>query len=429
MRILIVTPHYFGHAHPGNNLPTISSYIEPLGRIAAFSEMISALYMHHGPRRHTLEGAPVPGDSGERVIDIVVLAIKGQELLDDLGLAPGTFEVEYVTCEAPWIGMQSQRVMRDRLGQYDFYCYLEDDLIIHDPAFFEKLAWFEASFGPQALLMPVRYEVPAMGTPAKVVVDPVLPESYLEPFRRPGQRETIEAPWHGRPQTFALPPNPHAASHFLSARQMELWVQHPTFDDRVDSWAGPLESAATFSVGRVFDIYKPAAPDPFFLELHHYGTRYAPQAAPPGIRYGESPLLAIAQNAMRALLPDNTAERPEVDESFSRLAARWLAQGTAVESRASLEGAQRLLGERDQQIATLTAQLSQLTQAEAEQTAALRAQASQATEAQSEQTAALTAQLRQLRDAQAAQRKRERSLRWLAGTAASEIARRLGKRR
>ena len=44
MRILVVFAHYFGPSHPENNLPAISSYIEPLGRLAALNEAIVALH-------------------------------------------------------------------------------------------------------------------------------------------------------------------------------------------------------------------------------------------------------------------------------------------------------------------------------------------------------------------------------------------------
>jgi hypothetical protein len=345
MRVLVVIPHYFGPSHPDNNLPAIGSYIEPLGRIAALNELIVGLHRHFGPRRHVFDGTSIAAEAEmpERVLDIVVLATRGNELLAELGLAPGTFETEYVECKPPYIAFHAQRVLRERLGRYDFYCFMEDDLVIHDPAFFDKLTWFQQSFGPKTLLMPVRYELPATGIPAKVVVDAELADGLYEPFRRPGQHQELEGVWNGRAQVFRLPTNPHSGSFFLTREQMEYWVKHPMFDDRNETWMGPIESAGTLSVGRVFDIYKPLRPDPFFLELHHFGTRYASKSPPDGRRYGEPPLLAIAQNALRAVLalrrdlPDTEELPGNIDPSFSHLIKRWLAQGTAVELRARLD--------------------------------------------------------------------------------------------
>ncbi len=345
MRILVVVPHYFGPSHPENNLPEIGSYIEPLGRIAALNEMIVALHGNFGPNRYTFEGKAISADdtAPSRCVDIVIMTMRDRNILPHLGLAPATFEIEYVDGKPPWISFHAQSLLRDRLGSYDFYCCIEDDLIIHDPAFFKKLTWFQRTFGPRALLAPTRFELPSTGTPAKVINDMDLPERMITSFRRPNQPREIEGVWNGRSQIFHLPSNPHAGSFFLTQEQMAYWVKQPSFDDRDTSFAGPMESALTLSVGKVFDIYKSARPDPFFLEIHHFGVRYAAQATPPGLRRGEPPLLAIAQNALRAAIDVNREETSaaaangRTDSSFVRLVEQWVAQGTAVEHRARID--------------------------------------------------------------------------------------------
>jgi hypothetical protein len=353
MRILVTIPHYFGPSHPENNLPAIGSYIEPLVRVAALSETIVALHRHFGPNRHMGDASAIDVDSAspERKVDIVILALRGHELTAELGLDAGVIETRYVDCKPPWIAFEAQRVFQERLGQYDFYCLMEDDLVIHDPAFFDKLSWFQQNFGPQSLLMPVRCEIPATGTPAKVVIDFDLEGWGYRPFRRAGQRQEIEGIWNGQRQSFCLPKNPHAGSFFLTAEQMDYWVKQPTYGDADVSWMGPIESAGTFSVGRVFDLYKPLRPDPFFLEVEHFGVRYAAKFPPGGRRYGEPPLLGIAQNAIRAALDpgkiQDIADQDIADNeggmagpSVSRLFRHWLSQGTAVELRAQMDALQ-----------------------------------------------------------------------------------------
>jgi len=54
------------------------------------------------------------------------------------------------------------------------------------------------------------------------------------------------------------------------------------------------------SIGRAFDVYQPAAPDPLFLSIEHWGTRYARAFAPPGVTYGDTPLLEIAHKALQS---------------------------------------------------------------------------------------------------------------------------------
>lgn len=349
MRILVVIPHYFGPSHPRYNQAELGSYIEPLGRIAALSELIVGLRRHFGPRRYGSNGRPVLAEMElpEPRLDIVISTIRGHGVLDELGFAPGTFEVEYVKCEPPWLGFHCHRSLRERFGDHDFYCYMEDDLNIHDPAFFDKLTWFQQNFGHRTLLQPVRYEMPTTGSSVKCIIDPELPESAYAPFRRAGQQRELEGVWNGHHQVFSLPSNPHAASFFLTKEQMDYWIQQPIFDDADNSWVGPLESAATFSIGRVFDIYKPLRPDPFFLEVHHFGSRYACHFLPGGGQYGEPPLLAIAQNAVRvAMYPSRELSGGGNlfgnDTSFSELVRHCLEQGTAAESRGRLH---RLEGE------------------------------------------------------------------------------------
>jgi hypothetical protein len=358
LRILVVIPHYFGPSDPANNLPEYASNIEPIGRIAALNEMIVALLGHFGRDRYTFTGEAIAADGGAppRQVDIVIMTMRDRNILAQLGLAPGTFNIEYVDGKAPWIPLHAQSLLRDRLGSYDFYCYMEDDLIIRDPAFFEKLLWFQRTFGPKTLLAPVRFELASTGTPAKVIIDPELPEDLTARFRRPGQKHEIAGIWNGRSQTFQLANNPHAGCFFLTQQQMAYWVEQPSFDDHDASWIGPMESAGTLSIGKVFDIYKPVRPDPFFLEVQHFGARYAAQFVPPGSRRGEPPLLAIAQNALRAAIEPGGKEviaagaDGSTDGSFARFVEQWLAQGTAVEHRAQIDTL-RL------QVATLTAEL------------------------------------------------------------------------
>lgn len=332
MRLFVVIPHYFGSGDAANSSPLSSSYLDPLSRIAALNDAIVSLHRNFGPYRNTIEGTELqpPGGAELNVIDIVILAMRDRHVLPHLGLDSGTYSVEYVEGAPTQIPFHAQRLMRDRLGQYDFYCVIEHDIAIHDPAFFEKLAWFQSSFGLRALLAPTRVETASTGTPGKVIVDPVLHPNSTAPFRREGQRPELRGVWNGRDHRFELPSNPHASCFFLTQAQLSYWVAQPTFDDGDDSWVGPIESAVTLGVGKAFDIYKCVSPDPFFLEVHHFGTLFASVNPPKGRRYGEPPLLAIAQNAMRV------AHNRGQDGLLPPDMALWLSEGTMAEQVAQI---------------------------------------------------------------------------------------------
>jgi hypothetical protein len=362
MRILVVVPHYFGPSRPEYSSQALGSCIEPIGRIAGLNEMIVALHGHFGPNRYTFEGNAIAADdvAPARRVDIIIVTQRDRNILAQLGLAPGTFETVYVEGNPTQIPFHAQPLLRDRLGSYDFYCSMEDDLIIHDHEFFEKLLWFQRTFGPKALLAPVRFELASTGTPAKVIIDPELPKNWSDVFRRQNQMGRLEGVCRERSQTFHLPSNPHAGCFFLTQEQMAYWIEQPSFNDCDVSWVGPLESAATLSVGKVFDIYKSVQPDPFFLSIQHFGARYAAQYPPTGIRRGEPPLLAIAQNALRAAVGrapediDAAVANKLSNEPFAHLVERWIAQGTAIEHQGQLDAMVRKLDAQRLQIEALT---------------------------------------------------------------------------
>ncbi|MFD2182919.1 hypothetical protein [Rhodoplanes azumiensis] len=299
MRILVVTHHFFEPAEdPAATF--FASRIDPVARIAAVNAMLVAFHRHFGPRRHAENAAAgFPGDSGERVLDIVVLQVPGKGIMEHVGIDPSTYTLEEWDGPPMQLGFETQRVIRERLGQYDFYAVVEDDMLVHDPLFFDKLAWFEREFGPERLLLPLRYEMAQSGTPALVAAWPVIPVDSLYAFgmRRASAPERLAGRFHGREQGFAPPRNPHVGGFFVSDAQLRRWVDTPWFYDRDASFAGPLESAMTLALCRAFDVYQPAAPDPFFLSIEHFGTRYARGFAPPGVTYGDPPLLSLARRA------------------------------------------------------------------------------------------------------------------------------------
>lgn len=334
MRMLVVIPHYFGSADPANSTPLSASYKEPLSRIAALSETITSLHRNFGPYRSTRDGIEISPAAGCRanVLDILIVTMRGCNILAELGIDPGIYSVEYVEGPPTQIPFHAQRLLRERLGHYDFFCAIEHDIAIHDPDFFAKLMWFQGNFGLTSLLAPTRVETAATGTPGKVIIDRDHPENPSSPFRRPGQRQELQASWNGQLRKFRLATNPHAACYFLTQEQLAYWVEQPSFDDRDASWVGPVESAMTLGAGKVFDIYKAYWPDPFFLEVHHFGVAFAARNPPQGRRYGETPLLAIAESALRAALnnPKNGSDLAgSGGGALSQIVQAAYAEGTA----------------------------------------------------------------------------------------------------
>ena len=87
---------------------------------------------------------PAMANEASRVeLDIVVCTTRGQHVLDSVMIPPSLYQHRATEAEPLLLGYECHAVLREHLGQYDFYGYLEDDLILLDPAFFAKLAWFQ----------------------------------------------------------------------------------------------------------------------------------------------------------------------------------------------------------------------------------------------------------------------------------------------
>jgi hypothetical protein len=215
-------------------------------------------------------------------IDVAVCTTRGRHLLADLPLARELFTELETDCDDPmYLGFECHALLKERLGRYDWYCYLEDDIAVLDALFFRKLEWFNKLAGDEAVLQPNRNEMAADGRWHKLYIDGTLARrEWSERWQDTSDRTWIEAEALGAPVRFQRVNNPHSGCFFLNARQMATWARKPDFLVREPSFApGPLETAATYGVMRHFRVYKPARENAAFLEVRHLDNRYlGPQA-------------------------------------------------------------------------------------------------------------------------------------------------------
>lgn len=168
------------------------------------------------------------------------------------------------------VGFECHKVMREKMGLYDVYCYLEDDLVVHDPDMFEKVLWFAKTFGTESALGAHRYEIEG----GKLYVDGDIPIAWTIETQDVTDVSTLHATIFNRQITFARPTNPHSGCFFLSSAQLNHWANQPYFLDGDTRFVGPLESAATLGVMRAFRLYKPAPEDASFFEIEHMDTKW-----------------------------------------------------------------------------------------------------------------------------------------------------------
>ena len=173
------------------------------------------------------------------------------------------------------LGFEAHRVLQEHLDQdYDYFCYLEDDLIINDASFFQKLSSFTSFLGDKFLVLPQRYEIShSIHQVEKFFIDgPIEPTFIQDYYTYPGPVHLLQ---YG-PLAIALesPSNPHAGCFFLSHNQLTTWVEKDYWLDRDDSFISPLESSATLGISKTFEILKPSFDYASWFELQHYGNSF-----------------------------------------------------------------------------------------------------------------------------------------------------------
>jgi hypothetical protein len=284
MRVLVAIPHYHNPDLQSGYGSTTDSADE---RADLLHRCLRGLRETCGSRQaYLLSMHPRTNDSGNGRLakanffspvqmDIAVCTTGSTHVIGRGHLEPGNLFQHVQTSMKPHLlGFACHHLMRQMLGKYDFFCYMEDDLLVSDPLFFVKLAWFADRFGSGALLQPHRFET-CDGSPIdKLYIDGPVHANFTSQWQNPADHPTLEAGVLGWTIAFHRTPNPHAGCFFLNASQMEDWTKQPYFLDGDTSFAGPLESAASLGIMKCFRIYKPAAEFAGFFEIHHLGRRY-----------------------------------------------------------------------------------------------------------------------------------------------------------
>lgn len=199
-------------------------------------------------------------------LKVVVNTLKGRNLLRLLpeGVREHIEIVEHVDCNPLHVAFRVQDIFAARREDYDWFAFFEDDVVLTDSTCLDKLNHFNAaSPDPKFLLFPNRFE---MHNGKKAYIDLV---------------ESVGEAWHKTTQfdsggiRFAEFANPHSGAHFLTRKQLDIWLASPNASYDKVTFIGPLESAATGSLMEVFTIYKPHSTNPYYFEVRHWDNKYS----------------------------------------------------------------------------------------------------------------------------------------------------------
>jgi len=284
MRVLVTIPHYCRRSPADDGFYGSERDTHEVRR-EALVRCLGALHQTFGDQQGLGgRGVTVHANTELRArVEVIVVTSFADHLVDSL---PRNLFFHQPTQVGPRaLGFVCHNLMRASAERFDWFVFLEDDIVVNDALLFDKLTWFNGLFGPDALLQPNRYEVSTALELKKLYVDgdtnyPEIPAR----FQDMSVRRNLEADAFGRTIRFQRIENTHSGCFFISAAQLARMMQSPYFGQANTELFGPLESAATLPLMTSFDVYKPSRENAAFLEVHHVGTRFLvprPVDAPP----------------------------------------------------------------------------------------------------------------------------------------------------
>jgi hypothetical protein len=282
MRILITIPHYYKvndsnaenrSERPGTREERIRALVASiLGMQQSFG---TATYGLDHLNKMSWQAAP----SSPHELTIAVRTAGDAHLLGAIPWMRSLYQHRPTDAQPRMLGFECHRLLAEARGDYDYYGFVEDDIVISDPLFFRKRRLFDRVHGPQALLQPNRYELAGDGPVRKLYVDYRIRPALTAPYQDVSQVPRLALPFLDETVEFERTTYPSAGCFFLSAEQLAMWVDGPAFLDGDISYMGPLDSAATLSVMKSFRIYKPVLDQAAFLEVLHASPRWIQSAA------------------------------------------------------------------------------------------------------------------------------------------------------
>ncbi len=282
LKILITIPHFY---HYDKNSKHGYGMHTPAKRAAIVSNTINnllSLFVERKTYEYHLANVDLVKENHRATanmdftydIDIVLCRMNtGEDVVDLLNVSRDAYYLVDVDLENPrFLGYACHKVLEQRFREqtdYDYYCYMEDDCVIHDSLFFQKLMWFENEFGDNAICQPHRYHIDKEAPYNKRYTEPELIKEYIGQFVDLEKNPRLSAKVLGMNINFFKTLNPHCGCFFLSANQYARMIEHPDYKYTWEHFVSPLESAATFMLTKLFDVYRVDFSQAAFFELEH----------------------------------------------------------------------------------------------------------------------------------------------------------------
>ncbi|KZR66176.1 MULTISPECIES: hypothetical protein [Prochlorococcus] len=279
-RLRVVIPHFFrdgasdssggyGSGRHGNRLPRSLALARCLGNVLSLNRAPQDWILNIAERK--MEMTPVSNLRGLPgvVIDLHLFVCGDDWLQDVVELFAPRLQLHRMELSDPrQLPLEAVRQLLDMSDPGYLSLYLEDDLVIQDQNYVDKLEWFYQRTENRFVLMPHRREPTVANAPQQLYVDgPIKDESQIEPLWASDEAVVGSGHfWDGQEVEFVKPFNPHSGSFCISADQASILRSAPW---PPPTFVGPLETAATGTVLMKFPVLKPAWRHRNFLTLEH----------------------------------------------------------------------------------------------------------------------------------------------------------------
>lgn len=281
LTVRVAIPHYFtdsspdrkfGSSRPGNRLRREYSLYSSITSLLEQAYCIHDVYMHLANQSLSLLSNPAFNFKSIH-LDINVFVNNSDFLQDTIDLLSPRITVHHLNLDDPReLPFFASRWLIDHQQPLDLSYYAEDDLVLRDPLYFIKQAWFLKCTNFSYVLMPHRYELSVSRYPQRLYVDGPNAqfkshndeEAYLAQVSEP----VMAAKFPGYPSdvSFHIATNPHSGT-FTLHRSMIPALSNKTLSDIF--YISPLESASTGLVRSEFPILKTAWSHSNFLRIAH----------------------------------------------------------------------------------------------------------------------------------------------------------------
>lgn len=256
-KIAVTIPHYYKYN-------TASKYQSGRAtaqqKAQALKRCIQGIYSSLGSTKYATDQVGIFTRDNKKInyeIDITICVNERNHVLEMLCLPMNSYNIKDIQGINPlYLGYECHDVLKEKYYEgYDYFIFLEDDVVLDDEQAIEKVDRFCEEFGTSYLLQPNRFEY-ADGFRTKQFLD------WSEKiFKKITNKDGL---------SFAQMDNPHSGFFFMNRKQMTRLINGGVFGNRCAEWVSPLESAATYAIMKTFFVMKPMLENAFYFQLEHY---------------------------------------------------------------------------------------------------------------------------------------------------------------